>query len=136
MAIGTSDLSVLIVEDEEDWRSIYREVLAVYGEAVKTTEATNYEKAKTELDQRSSDIAIIDLSLSGDEQQKQYQGIQLIQELSALLFPPTVIVSTGHRDKAESNPEFPIDFVFGLFEKNIDPLSNFIHLIPEEKFRG
>jgi signal transduction histidine kinase/CheY-like chemotaxis protein len=133
VTVETGDLSVLIVEDEEYWRDIYREVLETYSKAAKIVEATNYGQAKTELDKGSFDIAIIDLSLSGDEQQKQYQGIQLIQELAALLFPPTVIVSTGYKPAAESNPEFPQDFVLGIYEKNTDKLSKLREMFKEAR---
>lgn len=109
-------MHLLLVEDDESWGKIYLEEFEEDSK-LECVWATSYDDAKIELKRQAFDIVIVDLSLAEGGTQQTFQGIQLVQELSALLHPPIVIVSTGYRERAESDPEFPIDFVFAIHDK-------------------
>jgi putative methionine-R-sulfoxide reductase with GAF domain len=116
------DMHLLIVEDEKNWRENYREIFSQDSTLI-CRWAKTYKEANDKLQKELFDIIIIDLSLSGKEMQRSFEGIRLVQELSALFMPPIVIVGTGYSERVQKDPDFPIDFVFDVFEKNKDSLS-------------
>jgi putative methionine-R-sulfoxide reductase with GAF domain len=122
-------MSILLVEDDESTGQLYFKMLLTRFGAREPVWNRTYGEARASIRNRLFDVAIVDLGLSDGGGERKLEGIQLVQELSALLSPPIVIVSTGFKGEAEKDPEFPWDSVFCLHEKFTQPLEELIQAI-------
>ena len=83
--------SVLVVDDEEDFLTTYRRLLAREGYHVVT--ASTCEAARTALAQESFAVAIVDMKLPDGD------GIEIVRHARGLAAPPRAIVVTGYASK-------------------------------------
>ncbi len=119
---------ILVVEDERDWREdVFRENLEGAGYWVATS--SSYDEAIAHLEQRTFDLAVIDINLTG--QRGNQDGIRVMEKMASLEHKPQVIVVSGSKNRAmaeESVKRFhPVVFL----DKPKFDVAEFLALIKE-----
>ena len=83
-----SNVSVLVVDDEKNIRRTVTMVLE--GEDYEVEEASSAEEALGMLNERSYDVALLDVQMSG------MTGLELLERIRQMDTPPEVIMMSGH----------------------------------------
>lgn len=85
--------SILVVDDDQSWQMLYREIFEEEGYLVHV--APSEKVARRILGKRLFDVAIVDLRLVDDDPQNQ-DGLQVVRQLRDLRAPTRVIVKSGY----------------------------------------
>jgi DNA-binding NtrC family response regulator len=85
--------AILVVDDDQSWQMLYREVFEEEGYLVHV--APSETMACRVLDERPFEVAIVDLRLVDDDPQNQ-DGLQVVKHLRDLRAPTRVIVKSGY----------------------------------------
>jgi CheY-like chemotaxis protein len=97
--------SILVVDDQENWRELLASLLEDEGYLVET--AASFKGAKHAIMHKVFALVILDVRLV-DKERFNMQGIELLRILKSQTKPPKIIVITGY---AESIPEYILDEV-------------------------
>jgi signal transduction histidine kinase/CheY-like chemotaxis protein len=93
-----SEVDVLIVDDDVDWRQVLQDSLLTGGHSVRT--AASYGEASDALATRHFTLVVLDVHLAaGDETNR--DGLRLFAELRQLADPPSVIFVTKDPDEID-----------------------------------
>jgi CheY-like chemotaxis protein len=84
---------VLVVDDQENWRTALASLLSKEGLTVKTS--ASFEEAVTEITQDTFDLVVLDVRLV-DKDVFNIQGLELLQMVKAKEPAPKVIILTGY----------------------------------------
>ena len=85
--------SILIVDDQDNWRKALTSLLTQEGHTVKTL--SRFEEAEKEISQSAFDLVILDLRLV-DAEFFNVQGLELLRLVKAKKAAPRVIILTGY----------------------------------------
>jgi CheY-like chemotaxis protein len=122
---------ILVVENEPDWRASLTDSIANENYSIKI--AADYATACDILAQTYFKLAILDLSLNGDPQNR--DGLKLLEHIDELNLDTRVIIVTGHGDEedrrvARRSPRFE-----QMIDKGGFSVSNFRKLV-HQSLRG
>ncbi|MBP7692003.1 MAG: response regulator transcription factor [Anaerolineales bacterium] len=118
--------SVLVVEDNAQWRDLYAELLE--SPAYHLHFAASYAEARFELQRGTFAVAIVDLNLASSEaRQENRDGYRLLQAARQKNVP-TVVVS-GMDDPAEVDRAYEEHGVFAFVEKALFDRRGFAQLV-------
>ena len=119
-------LSVLVVEDNAQWRDLYAELLA--GPDFTLHFAASYAEARGELQRGSFAVAIVDLNLASSEaRQENRDGYRLLQ--AARQKGVATIVVSGMDDPEEVDRAYEEHGVFAFIEKALFDRRAFARLV-------
>lgn len=118
--------TILIVEDNAQWRDLYAELLTSYPLHF----ATSYAEARGELHRDSFALAIVDLNLASSEaRQENRDGYRLLQAARQKNVP-TIVVS-GMDDPDEVDRAYEEHGVFAFIEKALFDRKAFGRIVAE-----
>jgi DNA-binding NtrC family response regulator len=106
--------SILVVDDQENWRNLLTEILTSDGHIVKT--AANVQEAENALQESSFDIATIDMRLV-DEKNGNVDGLRVLKKAKELHPNLKAIILTGYPDNEQKAKALNYYKVDGYYEK-------------------
>lgn len=118
--------SILVVEDNAEWRDLYAELLADY----RLEFAASYAEARGELQRGRFALAIVDLNLASSEaRQENRDGYRLLQ--AARQRGVATIVVSGMDSPEEVDRAYEEHGVFAFIEKSLFDRKAFMRLVAE-----
>ena len=94
--------SILVVDDQDNWREALTSLLTQEGHTVKTL--SRFDEAKKEMSQSAFDLVILDLRLV-DTEVFNVQGLELLRLVKAQKTAPRVIIITGYPESLRKSVE-------------------------------
>ena len=120
--------SILVVEDNPQWRELYGELLA--GPDYELQYAASYAEARGELQRGTFDLAIIDLNLASSEaRQENRDGYRLL--LAARQRNVPTIVVSGMDDPEAVDRAYDEHGVYAFIEKALFDRKAFARIVAE-----
>ncbi len=120
--------SALLVEDDAGWRELLQELLEEKG--LEVVACASFAEGLGHLQRKSFQMAVIDLALASSVEERNQDGLLLVDEARALSIPTVVVSGTSSPETVSR--AFREAGVFGFFEKQAFERQAFLELVERE----
>jgi CheY-like chemotaxis protein len=120
--------TVIIVDDQLRWRTIFKTLLGRMGLPLTIFESDSLESASQLLEQESFDLAILDLRLV-DEENQNLDGLFLLRNIKKKHPKTKVVLATAYPSKLEKQREEADVFILKVPDEGRFDIQEFEHKI-------
>jgi ActR/RegA family two-component response regulator len=130
--MANQQIQLLLIDDDVSWQRIYRYYLE--NDNVMVESATNKDDALRIINQKSFDIAVIDLRLVADDDSN-FDGIDVARYIQQIAPKTRIVIKSGYTDETKIKTELDELNVDGVFDKGksvgffVDAILNIIQTI-------
>ena len=109
MRNNTTEKQVLIVDDQDNWRTALRTLIEDAN--VRVTEASNFDEAKRLLTSARFDLVVLDVRLV-DQDEFNVEGLDLLNLIHAAIPDTKTVILTGYPESIRTTPPDADAFIF------------------------